>query len=361
MASQQISVIVSSCLVSTPSASKSKVILLVAAITAALAVILLLGFVPYSLGYGEIQLTLAETTFDFWQLDEWQHCWLVIPICAFLVWRKRETLRDLPLNGAFSGIIAIALGLAFYWAGYRTGNYFIGIVSVVIVLGGIVLWFGGWRWVLALVFPLAFLFFALPLLFLESMLAFRLRLIMSDASVILLNGIGIHTVQQGTAILSAPDQLLGLPRGAGFSVDVADPCSGIRSLFALTMVTALYAYFAIKPIWKQFALFACAVPLAVLGNMARIMMLTLGTIAVGPEIAIGSLEHPSLFHQIAGYLVFIVALAGMIGIGHLLMMDWRSTLTAAREKIRAAFTQTEPALRPARSPAPSSTSFEDEY
>ncbi len=68
---------------------------------------------------------------------------------------------------------------------------------------------------------------------------------------------------------------------------MVDPCSGIRSLFALTMIAALYAYFAVKPMWKQFIVFACAIPLAILGNLLRILMLTFGTIAFGTEFAIG--------------------------------------------------------------------------
>jgi exosortase/archaeosortase family protein len=59
-------------------------------------------------------------------------------------------------------------------------------------------------------------------------------------------------------------------------------------------------------------------PLAVAGNFARIIMLTLGTITLGPETAIGSMEEPSLFHQASGFLVFGVALGGMLGVGWLL-------------------------------------------
>ena len=345
-----------------PDQPTSRTPLIAAACFVAAVLAAMLGAVPYSLGYGDVQLTLAQTTISFWKLDEWQHCWLVIPVCGFLVWQRRDRLAALPLVGATTGLIPVLLGLGFFWAGFRVNNYFVGIVSVLIVLVGMVLWMGGWRWLKELAFPLAFLCFALPLLFLESMLAFKLRLVMSDASVVLLNGIGIHTVQQGTAILSAPNELLGIPRGAGFSVDVADPCSGIRSLFALTMVTALYSYFAIKPIWKQFALFACAVPLAVVGNMARIMMLTIGTIAVGPDIAIGSLEHPSFFHMIAGYIVFVVALAGMIGIGYLLMLDWRAAFLDLRGRVLTAFTSPQVTSRqPVGLTNQPTRTFDDEY
>jgi len=293
-------------------------------------------------------------------LDQWQHCWLVPLIIGFIVWRKRETLAALPAKGHWFGILPTIFGLFMYWAGYRTDNFFAGILSIPVILAGLIVWLFGWKWMRELAFPWAFLFFALPLLFLESMLAFRLRLIMSDASVILLNLIGIQSIQQGTAILSAPNTLINLPPGAAFSVDVADPCSGIRSLFALTMVTALYAYFTIKPLWKQWFLFACAIPLAIAGNMARIMMLTLGTIAMGPEIAIGSLTLPSLFHQMAGFFVFIVALGGMILTGTLLMTDWHGFWAHMREKLRV-FASSKAPRPPASEPAQKTAPMEDTY
>jgi len=316
--------------------------------------------IPYALGYGETRHPLAFDTAHFWTLDQWQHCWLVPLIIAFIVWWKRKTLTALPVAGHWSGLLPTVFGLFMYWAGYRTDNYFGGITSIWIVLAGCIIWFFGWQWMRALAFPWVFLFFAMPLLFLESMVAFRLRLIMSDASVALLNLLGIQCVQQGTAILSASNPMLNLPPGTAFSVDVADPCSGIRSLFALTMVTALYAYFTVKPLWKQWLLFACSIPLAIVGNMARIMMLTLGTIAMGSKIAIGSLENPSWFHMLAGFFVFIVALGGMIFIGTLLMTDWHGFWGV----LRKAFLQFASAKRPApaapqRGQAPAQT--EDTY
>ncbi|MFZ4387861.1 MAG: exosortase/archaeosortase family protein, partial [Chthoniobacterales bacterium] len=133
-------------------------------------------------------------------------------------------------------------------------------------------------------------------------------------------------LQQGTAIVSAPDFAAGLAAGQRFAVDVANPCSGIRSLFALMMVGALFAHFTLKGAWRKWILFLCTPPLAVMGNLARILMLTIGTVAFGSDFALGKnpLEHPSWFHMTAGYLVFIVALCGMMGIGSLLNRDWKS-------------------------------------
>lgn len=76
--------------------------------------------------------------------------------------------------------------------------------------------------------------------------------------------------------------------------------------------------------WRKWVLFICAAPFAVAGNMARILMLTIGTMAFGTEFALGKnpLTEPSWFHLAAGYLVFIVALLGMMGIASLLNRNW---------------------------------------
>ena len=197
---------------------------------------------------------------------------------------------------------------------------FVGLISIMIVLAGSVWWLLGGEFLKALSFPIAFLLFAIPFPGLDMMIALPLRFLMSKISVVILNVIGIPSVLVGTGILSAPDPIHQLAAGQKFAVDVANPCSGIRSLFALMMVGALFAHFTLQGAWRKWLLFLCTPPLAVLGNLVRILMLTLGTVVFGSEFALGKnpLEHPSWFHMLAGYLVFIVALAGMMGIASLL-------------------------------------------
>jgi exosortase len=188
---------------------------------------------------------------------------------------------------------------------------YIGYLAIQLMLGGCVIWFLGVRFFKAVFFIWCFLFFAYPLIFLEDLVAFPLRLLMSEASVRFLNLIGVHSIRDGTAIVSAPDPVAGIVSGQRFSVDVADPCSGIRSLFALTMISALVGILSFRTGWKVMLLFVAALPLAVFGNFCRILMLTYGTVKFGSDFAIGSLEHPTWFHLAAGFVVYIAALLGI--------------------------------------------------
>jgi hypothetical protein len=80
-----------------------------------------------------------------------------------------------------------------------------------------------------------------------------------------------------------------------------------------------------------------------MGNLARILMLTIGTVLFGSEFALGKnpLEHPSWFHLLAGYLVFIVALLGMMGVASLLS---RIGKTQKTQKTQSAATSLERGL-----------------
>lgn len=284
---------------------------------------LLYVLLPYATGYGSERVNILEFANYIWKGGEdWEHCYLVpIAICVVLYF-QRATFANLPVQGSFLGLVAITGALLIYWFGFRADNVYLGYASLQLLVGGLILWLLGWQWMKALAFPWAFLVFLYPLPFMDNFVAFPLRLIMSEASIHVLNFIGIPSVKSGTAILSAADPMSGLKMGQRFSLDVADPCSGIRSLFALMMVTALYAYLTQKGFARKLILFLCSIPLAVIGNLFRILMLTIGTLAMGSEWAIGSEEHPSFFHMMAGYAVFAVALGGMLGIGALLNLKW---------------------------------------
>jgi exosortase len=289
-----------------------------AAVVSALAFYGLFAWFPYASGYGALRVPMFQFMAYVWKQPEWEHCWLVPLAVIGLVYYRRQALAQLPIHGSWWGLAALFGAFFFYWVGYLADNIYVGYAALMAFVGSAVLWMLGWRWLWALLFPIGFLFFMFPLPFMDNFLAFPLRILMSNVSVEFLNLVGLSCHQSGTAIVSSADFAAGLAAGEKFAVDVADPCSGIRSLFALMMVSALYGYLVMDRPWQKWVIFLCSIPLAVAGNFARIIMLTLGTIALGPETAIGSLEEPTVFHMASGFLVFGVALGGMLLLGWLL-------------------------------------------
>lgn len=276
--------------------------------------------VQYSFGIGTTTYSLAQYIWRTWnESEDMGHGMIVVPAALFLIYHDRERLLSITPKAGWGGLVLLVTGLLIFWCGHLADVTFAGLLSLIVILAGTVWWLLGWDFLKALSFPIALLIFAIPFPGLDSMVALPLRYLMSKLGVVILNLLGVPVVLVGTGILSAPDAAQHLATGQKFAVDVANPCSGIRSLFALMMVGALFAHFTLKGAWRKWILFLCTPPLAIAGNLARILMLTIGTVAFGSEFALGKnpLEHPSWFHMLAGYLVFIVALLGMMGIGSL--------------------------------------------
>jgi len=242
---------------------------------------------------------------------EWTQCLFVPIIVGWLVYWLWPRLRELPVQGSVHGYFILGAGLLFYLLGFMAENYYIGIMAMQLVYAGLIVLFLGWRFMRVLLFPWAFLLFMWPYGFFEDV-AFQLRLLMSSLSHHTLTLMGVPNALNGTAIVSPPND------PTPFAIDIADPCSGIRSLFALVMMAALAAFVLFNETWQKVIIVLASVPLVILGNLVRIVMLTLATIHFGESFALGVNDHPSWFHEGAGYVVYLVNFGSLLGLGWLL-------------------------------------------
>lgn len=272
------------------------------------------GLIDALAGFG--QTSVKDAALDF------TYCLFVPPISAYLIYLRWNDLERAPVRPGFAGLAVMLLGFFIYWFGMRAGNQYFGYLAVQVLLAGVILWLWGWPVFRLTLFPWAFFVFAWPLPFLDPIIAFPLRMVMSTLASHLLPLIGIPTLQNGTALLSPADSAHNLAVGARFQIDIADPCSGIRSLFALLMFSALFGYLFVPKLWQQWFIFFCAFPLAVVGNLARVVMLVLGCIFFGNVFAIGTTEQPSTFHEGCGFLIYGVALGLEFVIASLLTRKW---------------------------------------
>ena len=236
---------------------------------------------------------------------DYSHGWLIPAAAAWLVWRRRDELAAAPKSIAWQGLVIVIMGLLCHWLGAKAQQTRLSLFGLGLLIWGIPFYLCGKEVAKLILFPCAYLLLCIPLNFLDS-LTFPLRLFATAVSVGLLNGLGLPLVRNGTAIHS--------PDGA-FSLDVADPCSGIRSLMALTAITAVYGYLTQKTLTKKWILFLSSVPLAIIGNIARIVLIALVREAFGPEAAMKA-------HDYSGYVVFAVAVLCMLGLGNLLRKDF---------------------------------------
>lgn len=278
---------------------------------------------PYQHWFFEERTSVLSGWFRLVSADaEWQFCLAVPPLVAYLIYQRRAVYRTLPADGTWWGVPLLIVGLVIFWMGYKVDTGYMGFLAAHVTLGGLLLLLGGWRWGRALLFPWLFLAFMWPMFPLEERLAFPLRMLTAGVSGSFLNLVGLGVVREGTALYSAADPAAGLLAGDLFRLDVEEPCSGIRSLFSLMMVSALYGYLTLKSAGRRLVLFLSAIPLAMLGNFVRMVLLATAARWFGSDFAVGrnidGHQEMSFFHSMAGFAVFGVALAGMFAVCSLL-------------------------------------------
>jgi exosortase len=278
---------------------------------------ILVAALPYAAGYGPVKKTILQQLLMYWKDPTWQHGALALPIAAWLIWRRRAEINATPAAPSHLGLPVTLLALLFYYAGYRANIFYLGYIGLMILIAGSSLWLIGMRRTWEGVFPWLMLGFAWPLGFLESSLAFEMRFLMIRFTSGVLNFLDVPVIQEGTTLLSGPAH--GREAGALFSLNVEGPCSGMRSLFALMMVGALFSYHRQKGFWQRWFLFLMTFPLAILANMSRILVLLGASTLFGQSFAIGDADKEvSTFHFLTGIVVFLVALAGLQGIAWLM-------------------------------------------
>ena len=264
----------------------------------ALAVIVAAAFFNY-------QGMFKNTVFLFnHPLEDMSHGWVVPFVSLFAMWKQRRELRSAKGLPNWIGAVFVAFFLAVAWFGGRGEQTRIGQVSLIGLVWAIPYAFWGSGVERLMRFPAAYLLFTIPLSSLTSSVTIHLRLASVVMATGILNGFGMAVERSGTALFSH------IP-GSTFNVDVADPCSGIRSLFAMMTLMAAYAYFTQQGFWKKLMLFACSLPIAVIGNMVRIMSICVVASWFGQDVATG------YYHDYSGFVVFVVGVCLMISIG-----DW---------------------------------------
>ena len=237
-------------------------------------------------------------------LEDMSHGWLVPVFSLYVLWTQRAALKEEVGNPSFWGFVAClpCIGLSLIGArGIQVRLEQVGFIGLCMALP----WaFFGFRVAKRCVFPALFLLFTVPMTSYLDAVTIHLRLLASGTAFVIMKGFGADVVQTGTAIVS---------QGAHpFSIDVAEPCSGLRSIVALTALTAAYAWYT-QPTWKRRAvLFACSVPLAVFGNVVRILSICMVAAWANPDFALG------FYHDYSGYIVFIVAIACMVACGEVI-------------------------------------------
>ncbi len=287
-----------------------------------------IGFVSVIIGFLFVLFHLLGNTVEnidsksafTWMVARWgdkqsfgadySHGFLIPFVSLAVIWYKREDFFAAPKQVCQIGLFVVIAALAMHWMGAKMQQTRISLMSLILLIWGIPFYFFGWKVAKLLIFPCAYLIFCVPLNFLDA-LSGPLQRIATTMGHSSLQGIGIECQRVGTML-----------RSPYFDLNVEAACSGLRSLLAMTALTAVYAYFTQKTLVKKWVLFLASIPIAVAGNVGRIISIALVSVTSGQKFGTG------LHHDWSGYVLFAVAISLMVGFGKLLNVNYRELFTS---------------------------------
>ena len=250
-----------------------------------------------AIGLGWLYADVAAGLVRQWRTDDnYSHGFFVVPLALYFGWERRAALARAAIRPSLAGLMLVSLSLAVLLAGLLSAELFLTRVSLVGVIAGAVLFVWGREHFRLLLFPLAFLLLMVPLpAILFNQMAFPLQLAASQVGEAVIATAGIPVLREGN-ILRLPAQTL----------EVAEACSGLRSLISLVMLGIVLGYFSDPRPGARVLIALAAVPIAIVANATRVAGTGLASEWISPAAAEG------FFHTFSGWLMFVVAFAGLL-------------------------------------------------
>jgi exosortase len=273
--------------------------------SAALSAALLLLYAP----------VLKNLAIQWWTDPDYSHGILVLFFSAYVLWRQRERWTKTAIKPDNFGLLIILGAIALLFVGSIGAELFSSRISLLILLAGIVVFLGGWNFLRAIYFPLAFLAFMIPLpAIVYNQITFPLQLIASRIATFCLDFVNIPVLREGNILILS-----------NYSLEVVEACSGIRSLMGLISLAVIYTHFIEPRRWLRYLLVLLMLPIAILSNALRIM----GTGALAHQF--GPVAAEGFLHAFSGWVIFVAALLLFVAIHWIL----RRLVALARRLARA--------------------------
>ncbi len=276
---------------------------------------------------------ISKLGVDWWTDENYSHGLLVPFVIALIIWREWDGLiKSITDPAKWLGLATILLSILMLFAGTLGAELFTQRMSMLVMLGGIVVYFFGTRILNLLAVPLALLLFAIPIpQIIFNRIAFPLQIWASQMAVWGIRVFSVPTLRKGNVIDI-------LPKGSTqtISLEVVEACSGIRSLMTLVTLALILAYFTRRDdhgrianfsksdFWRAVILMLTAIPIAVLTNAARVTATGVMTYYYGKQ-ATGSTVH-----DVSGWLVYLVALSLLIGVNFILKGIFKGSKTRSK-------------------------------
>ena len=252
---------------------------------------LLIGllFLAFLLAFYPVWRQLVLT---WYESEEYSHGFLIIPVSLYIIWTKRDRLMFGQGATTALGFFLVVLSLLIYIFSQLSGILTLQSVSMMLFIFSGVYYLFGAKTFKQLLFPLLFLLFMIPIPSqIYSAMTIPLQLFVSKASVGFVKLLEVPVFLEGN-IIHLPGQTL----------EVVQACSGLRSMTSLVTLSAVFAYFTLKTNVLRGILFVAGVPVAVLVNVIRVVMMICAFHFLNYDLTEGTL------HTVFGVLIFIISL-----------------------------------------------------
>jgi exosortase A len=240
---------------------------------------------------------------DAWSTDDnYSHGFFIVPLALYFAWERRDKIIASPQQSSLFGLVVVAGSLFLLVAGLLGAELFLSRVSIIFTLAGAILFLFGWRTLRVLAFPLLFMLLMVPLpAIIFNKIAFPLQLLASHVGEYSVRSLDIPILREGNVLILANAKL-----------EVAEACSGIRSLVSLFTLGIVFGYFVDNRVWVRSFIALSAIPVAILANGLRVA--SAGVAAHN----YGTAGVEGLFHEFSGWVVFVVAFLMMFALQRLL-------------------------------------------
>jgi len=236
----------------------------------------------------------------------YSHGFLIPLVIAYIIWLKKKVLSQIPASTSKLGLPILIIGLLIHLAALRLRIEFISSLSLLITASGAILYLYGTACLKELQFPLFLYLFMSPLPTVFTVyITFNLKMLAAQIATTIMKIFGMPLIREGSTIITRHSTLV-----------VDDQCSGIRSLISLMALGSVYAYLSPLNLKKRIIMFLLTIPIAIIANVARIMVMIVAAYIYG-----GKIIDNKIFHNGTGLLVFIVAIVLLFGVQRMLGND----------------------------------------
>jgi exosortase len=286
--------------------------------------------------YAAVLLKLSR---DWWFDENYSHGLLVPFIIGYILWLQRDKFATEPARpSVLLGGLAVAFALFALWTGVAGAELYSQRMSLVLLIAGTVVYFGGLGFLRLILVPLGLLILAIPIpAIIFNRIAFPLQLFASRCAVWSMSVLGIPVLRQGNVIELKPLNSFDTKK-----LEVVEACSGIRSLMTLVTLAVVFAYFTYPRsgdpdgrrgklgwlrsygFWRSTILIGSAIPIAILTNASRVSGTGILSRYYGTEIADG------FFHTFSGWAIYIAAFLLLFSVGWVLDRFFRPAPAAVK-------------------------------